>query len=62
MIKTTVSLRPKECDAVASAVRTHLHQARVFLLCAKIDDALGEINAARENLCQLQYLIAQTQG
>jgi hypothetical protein len=50
---------PVACDSIARDIRLYLHQARVLVLCANVNDAMVFLNTAEEQMQQLQNLVVQ---
>ena len=46
-LQKTVEVRnPAACDSIARNIRLYLHQARVLVLCANVNDAMVFLNTA----------------
>lgn len=60
LMKTAEVQNPAACDSIARNIRSYLHQARVLVLCANVNDAMVFLNTAEEQMQQLQTLLVQT--
>lgn len=57
LLRTANSVNPEKCDAVASQVRNFLHQSRVFVLSARVDEALEHMDRVRKEMERLRLLV-----
>jgi hypothetical protein len=60
LMKTAEVRNPAACDSIARDIRLYLHQARVLVLCANVNDAMVFLNTAEEQMQQLQTLLVQS--
>lgn len=60
LMKTAEVQNPAACDSIARNIRLYLHQARVLVLCANVNDAMVFLNTAEEQMQQLQNLLVQS--
>jgi GTP1/Obg family GTP-binding protein len=60
LMKTAEVQNPAACDSIARDIRLYLHQARVLVLCANVNDAMVFLNTAEEQMQQLQTLLVQS--
>jgi hypothetical protein len=60
LMKTAEVENPVACDSLARNIRLYLHQARVLVLCANVNDAMVFLNTAEEQMQQLQTLLFQS--
>lgn len=60
LMKTDEVQNPAACDSIARSIRSYLHQARVLVLCANVNDAMVFLNTAEEQMPQLQNLLVQS--
>lgn len=60
LMKTAEVQNPAACDSIARNIRLYLHQARVLVLCANVNDAMVFLNTAEEQMQHLQTLLVQS--
>jgi len=60
LLKTAEVRNPVACDDIARKVRSYLHDARVMLLCTKVDAAVEHLNVAQRHIQQLQTMLVQS--
>jgi len=58
LLKTGEVQNPVACDNIARKIRSYLQDARVMLLCAKVDDAVEDLNVAQRHIQQLETMLA----
>lgn len=60
LMKTAEVQNPAACDSIARNIRLYLHQARVLVLCANVNDAMVFLNTAEEQMQHFQTLLVQS--
>ncbi len=60
LLKTAEVRNPVACDNIARKVRSYLHDARVMLLCTKVEDAMEHLNLVQAYIQHMETMLVQT--